>query len=48
MALGDLVVVEVVRAGDLHRARAKARIRILVGDDRDQAPVPLRADRDLA
>ena len=47
-ALGDLIVVEVMRAGDLHRARAEIRVGILVGDDRDQAAVLFRPDRDLA
>src|SRR3546814_6434989 len=44
----DLVVVEVVRAGDLDRARAELRVRMLVGDDRDLAAMRLRPDRDLA
>src|SRR3546814_11445618 len=44
----DLVVVEVVRAGDLDRARAERRVRMLVGDDRDLAAMRLRPDRDLA
>src|SRR5690606_40288652 len=41
-------VVEVVGAGDLDRARAECRVRVVVGDDRDQPPVFLRPDRDLA
>ena len=47
-ALGDGVVVEVVRASDLHRARAEVGVGILIGDDRDQAAVFFRADRDFA
>jgi hypothetical protein len=42
------IVVEVVRAGDLDRAGAEVGVRILVGDDRDQAAMLLRADRDFA
>ncbi len=37
VALAHLEVVEVVRRGDLHRARALLGIRILVGDDRNAA-----------
>ena len=48
VAPGDFVVVEVVRAGDLHRARAEFRVRVFVGDDRDQPALCLGADRDLA
>ena len=36
---GDLIVVMVMRAGDLHRARAKIGVRVTIGDDRDQAAV---------
>ena len=36
MAPGDLVVVEVVGAGDLDRAGAEVGVGVLVGDDRDQ------------
>src|SRR5699024_1806739 len=44
----DFVVVEVVGAGDLDRAGAKFRVRIVVGNDRNQAPVLFRPDRDVA
>ncbi len=37
MALGDLIVVEIMRAGDLYRAGAEVRVGILIGNDRDQA-----------
>ena len=37
VALGHLIVVEIMRAGDLHRPRTKGRIRIFIGNDRDQA-----------
>ncbi len=37
-----------MRAGDLDRARAEIRFRIFVSDDRDQAAMLLRADRDFA
>ena len=37
-----------MRAGDLDRARAESRIGVFVGDDRDQAAVFFRADRDFA
>src|SRR3546814_20686823 len=42
----DLLVVEVVRAGDLDRARAELRVRMLLGDDRDLAA--MRLDRKSA
>ena len=42
------VVVEVMRAGDLHRARSEIRVRVFVGDDRDQAAMLLRADGNFA
>src|SRR5690606_7646375 len=48
VAGGHRVVVEVVRAGGLRRAGAEVRIRIVAGDDRDQAAVLPGADRDLA
>ena len=48
VAPGDRIIVEVVRAGDLHRARAERRIGIFVGNDRNQAPVLLRPDGNLA
>ena len=38
VAAADLEVVEVVRRGDLHRARALFGIGIFVGDDRNPAP----------
>jgi hypothetical protein len=47
-AQGDLIVVEVVRTGDLHRTGAEIGIRILIGDDRDQAAVFLRTNRNFA
>ena len=46
-ALGDHVVVEVVRAGDFHRAGAEVGVGVFVGDDRDQAAVFFRANRDF-
>src|SRR3546814_20928005 len=39
---------EFVGSGDLHRARAELRVRMLVGDDRDLAAMRLRPDRDPA
>src|SRR5699024_109710 len=45
VALGDFVVVEVVGAGNLDRAGAEFRVRVLVGDYRYQAPVCFRANR---
>jgi hypothetical protein len=42
------IVVEVVRAGDLDRAGAELGVRVLVGDDRDQAAVFLWPDRNFA
>ena len=47
-AFRHAIVVEIMRAGDLHRARAEGRIGMLVGDDRDQAAVLLGPHRDLA
>ena len=37
-----------MRAGDLHRTGAKCRVRIVIGDDRDQTAVLFRADRNFA
>ena len=37
VALGDVMIVEIMRAGNLHRAGAKIRIGIVIGNDRDQA-----------
>ncbi len=37
-----------MRAGDLDRAGAESRVGVFVGDDRDQAAVFLRPDRDFA
>ena len=37
VAAADLEIVEVVRRGDLHGARALLRVGIFVGDDRDAA-----------
>ncbi len=37
MTAADLEVVEIVRRRDLHRAGALLRVRVFVGDDRDQA-----------
>src|SRR5690606_28059044 len=48
VAAGDLIVVEIVRAGDLDRARAEIGVRIFVRDDRDQPPMLLRPDGDFA
>ena len=48
MATRDLVVVKVVRAGDLDRAGAEVRVGILIGNDRDQTAVLARSDRDFA
>ena len=48
VAAGDLIVVEVMRAGDLDGAGAEIGVRIFIGDDRDQATMFLRTDRDLA
>ena len=48
VALGDLIVVEVMTAGDLHRAGAEIRVRIVVSDDRDEAPVFLRPHGNFA
>ena len=35
-AFGDLVIVEIMRAGDFHRTRSKTWVGVFVGDDRDQ------------
>ena len=48
VAFGDAIVVGVMRAGDLDRARAELRVGVVVGDDRDQAAVLLWANRDFA
>ncbi len=37
MTLADLVVVEVMRRGDLHAAGTELEVDVVVGDDRDQA-----------
>ena len=47
-ALGDLIVVKVMRAGDFHCARAEIRIGVFIGDNRDQAAMLFWADRDFA
>ena len=47
-ALGDFVVVEVMRAGDLDRARPEGGIGVGVGDDGDQAAVFPGPDGDFA
>ena len=47
VAAADLKIVEVMRRGDLHRARPFFRIRIFVGDDRDR-PVRQRQDAHTA
>ena len=46
-ALGDLIVVKVVRAGNLHRARAEIWIWIFIRDDRNQAAELFRPDWDF-
>ena len=48
VALRHAIVVKIMRAGDLDRAGAEIRIRIIVGDDRDQAAMLFRTDRDLS
>ena len=48
VTFGDAVVVEVMRAGDLDRARAEILVGVFVGDDRDAAALRLGADRDFA
>ena len=48
VALSDTIVVEIMCTGDLDRPRAEIRIRIFVGDDRDQTAMFLRPDRDFA
>ena len=47
-ALGHLIIVEIMCAGDFHRARPKGGIGIFVGDDRDQTAVFLWPHRDFA
>ena len=47
-ALGDLIVVEVMRAGDLDRAGPEILVRVFIGDDRDQPAVFLGTNRDFA
>ena len=44
----DAVVVEVMRTGDLDRARAEIGVGVVVGDDGDQAAVFFWPDRDFA
>mmetsp|Transcript_29133 Transcript_29133/g.56126 ORF Transcript_29133/g.56126 Transcript_29133/m.56126 type:complete len:233 (-) Transcript_29133:799-1497(-) len=46
-ALGHLIVVEVVRAGDFHSARAEVFVWIFIRNDRDQAAMLFRPDRDF-
>ena len=48
VALGHTVVVEVMRAGDLHRTRAEVLVRVFVGDDRDRAALLFRANGNFA
>src|SRR5699024_2052158 len=48
VTFSDFVVVEVVGAGDLDRAGAEFRIRVFVGNDRNQASVLFRPDRNFA
>ena len=45
---GDGIVVEIMRAGDLDRARAEILVGVFVGDDRDQAAMLFWSDRDFA
>ena len=47
-AFGDLVIVEIMRAGDFHRARAEIGIGVFVGDDRDQTTVFFGPNRNFA
>ena len=47
-AFGNLVVVEIMCAGDFHRTRAEVFVRIFVGDDRDQAALRLWTNRNFA
>ena len=47
-AAGHAIVVEVMRPGDLDRARPEIRVGILVHDDGDKSAMLLRAHRDLA
>ena len=47
-ALCDLVIIEVVRSGDLDSAGTELRIGIFVGYDRNEPPMLLRSDRDFA
>ncbi len=42
------IVVEVMRPGDLDRARAEIGVGVIVGDDRDQPAMRLRPHRNLA
>ena len=46
--LGDLVVVEIMRASNFHRTRAEILVRIFIRDDRDQAAQLFRANRNFA
>jgi hypothetical protein len=48
IALGHRIIVEIMRAGDLHRARTKGRVGVIVGDDRDQPALVLWPHRDFA
>ena len=48
ITFGDAVVVEVMRAGDLDRARAEILVGVFVGDDWDTAALRLGADGDFA
>ena len=48
VAPGYRVVVEIMGAGDLDRTRAEAGVGIAVGDDRNQAAMPLGPDRYFA
>ena len=47
VALRDAVIILVVRAGNLHRARSKIGVGIFVSDNRDQAAMVFRADGDF-
>ena len=47
-ALGDGVVVEVMRPGDLDGTASEQWVGVFVGNDRNQAPVFLRPNRDFA
>ena len=48
VAAGDLIVVEVVGPGDLHRAGSEIRIGVIIGDDRDEAAMLFRSNRNFA